>query len=106
MLLIAPGIGEYSQSNPFVHEGVRPQLSHSTEFAEVETLAFAAGLSLEEFVQSHSLLPLFEMVPPFEKNAISENPSRAEMIARYMPITARTSGRTACWAVLPTVRWF
>lgn len=76
---------------------VHPQGALFDEFSEAETLALATDMPLQIFVQSHSLLPLFQMVPPAEKSTKLKPPTKLEKTAKYGVRTWDLIGARFCF---------
>ena len=66
-----------------LREELHPPGTPLVECPEAAILALAAGIPLQQFVRSHSLLPLFRMAPPKHEGISHGDPSRMDIIERY-----------------------
>ncbi len=70
-----------------LREELHPPGTPQDDCPDAATLALAAGMSLMQFVRSHTLIPLFRMAPPKDEGVIHGDPSRLDIIKYYGTLT-------------------
>lgn len=79
-----------------LREAVHSRESSPADFPAAATLALAAGMSLQEFVKKHSLLPFHRMVPYNDWDIYHGDPSRMDLINKIGTRVWRQSDAWFC----------
>jgi len=92
-------LNSFRQSKKFMEAlsaNLLPQGVDSERYSDVEILALAAGQPIDIFLESHSLLPFFQMVPTYEKSANHGDSAQFDITAWYGIKTWEQIGARFC----------
>lgn len=79
-------LNQYSSNQKFIrdlHKIVHPLVKPNVELSVAATLALAAGVSLEQFVQKHSLLPFYRIVVCNDTDLIQGHLSSLNIVREF-----------------------
>lgn len=66
-----------------LREELLPPGTSTDKCPDAATLALAAGMDLQQFVRSNTLIPLFRMAPPKDEGVFHGDPSRPDIIKYF-----------------------